>query len=362
MMVTVAKSLDVPIKLLFPRPHEPSADITKPPQLSMLGLGDIVLPGIMIGLALRFDLYMFYWRKQKKIEKTRDNVEVEMESDSYSEGSRLGNSTGSSKDKDGGHNERTTKQQQIEIIKAPYRNVGGAWGERFWTSSTLPLTLSASHLEPSSFPKTYFHASIVGYVLGMLATLGVMQVYAHAQPALLYLVPGVLGSLFLTALTRGELQEMYAFTDADEDIEDGENSREGDARELGEQKDSKEREKKQSTSWLGILSKGKHEKSSKKVEKALAQHVEEDDVNESSAEREHEPTKTSHMSKGSHPDGKPRQLFSLVIEGPPPRQKHVETITSTLADGQLENKERKRSSIDESNGVVRRSSKRQRTS
>jgi len=47
-MVTVAKSFDAPIKLLFPRNIGAS-----PP--SMLGLGDIVIPGIFVALVLRFD-------------------------------------------------------------------------------------------------------------------------------------------------------------------------------------------------------------------------------------------------------------------------------------------------------------------
>ena len=34
----------------------------------------------------------------------------------------------------------------------------------------------------------------------MLFMLGVMQVYGHTQPALLYLVPGTLGMLWDTAL------------------------------------------------------------------------------------------------------------------------------------------------------------------
>jgi minor histocompatibility antigen H13 len=66
LMVTVAKNLDQPIKLLFPRPDAPGAE-GKPPvkSYSMLGLGDIVLPGLMIGLALRFDLHMYYLKKQQ---------------------------------------------------------------------------------------------------------------------------------------------------------------------------------------------------------------------------------------------------------------------------------------------------------
>lgn len=50
-MLTVAKSIDAPIKLLFPRNW--SAD---PPEFSLLGLGDIVLPGVFIAMCLRFDI------------------------------------------------------------------------------------------------------------------------------------------------------------------------------------------------------------------------------------------------------------------------------------------------------------------
>jgi minor histocompatibility antigen H13 len=53
-------------------------------------------------------------------------------------------------------------------------------------------------------------------------TLGVMMVWNHAQPALLYLVPGVLGSLWLTALARGELDLMWSYT---EDIGEEEKSK-----------------------------------------------------------------------------------------------------------------------------------------
>jgi minor histocompatibility antigen H13 len=82
MMVTVATKLDVPIKLLFPRPDgcvvpvgaaEGSAEmeeyfrcIAKKRTMAMLGLGDIVVPGMMIAFALRFDLYLHYLMKQDR--------------------------------------------------------------------------------------------------------------------------------------------------------------------------------------------------------------------------------------------------------------------------------------------------------
>jgi len=49
-MVTVAKSFDAPVKLLFPKNI-----FAEQLQFSMLGLGDIVLPGVLIAFLLRFD-------------------------------------------------------------------------------------------------------------------------------------------------------------------------------------------------------------------------------------------------------------------------------------------------------------------
>lgn len=68
-MVTVAKGLDVPIKFLFPRQISTSIDITVESKLrrenanfwgdrvdfSMLGLGDVVIPGFLLALLIRFD-------------------------------------------------------------------------------------------------------------------------------------------------------------------------------------------------------------------------------------------------------------------------------------------------------------------
>ncbi|KAF2098010.1 hypothetical protein NA57DRAFT_66492 [Rhizodiscina lignyota] len=196
MMVTVAKSLDIPIKLLFPRPPEPGV----PPEQAkrthaMLGLGDVVLPGIMIGLALRFDLYMFYLKKQRKLQKPA----------TIDEQGRVGYDT--------------------VVIKDPYTTLSGKWGDAFWSHSwtgrfLIPVIDTSSPLskyDETTFPKPYFHASVAGYLLGLLTTLGVMHVFHHAQPALLYLVPGVLLSLLLAGAVRGELKEMWEFTEAEEE-------------------------------------------------------------------------------------------------------------------------------------------------
>ncbi|KAK2760288.1 hypothetical protein FQN54_002356 [Arachnomyces sp. PD_36] len=200
LMVTVATKLDIPVKLLFPRPSGPEED-PDIMSLAMLGLGDVVIPGMMIGLALRFDIFLHYYRKQKSVE--------------------------------GGKS----------VVKPQYRNATGGWGERFWTTRTPSSSFpeeEVSYREAKSFTKTYFYAGVIGYTIGMIATLLVMQFFQHAQPALLYLVPGVLISLWGTAFFKGDIKPMWGFYDATDDEEEDEK---------GEEKDKKDKKEEDKSTW-----------------------------------------------------------------------------------------------------------------
>lgn len=135
-MVTVAKSIDGPIKILFPRSLERNADGKL--DLSLLGLGDIVIPGFFLALLLRFDAH---------------NAAVSTE------------------------------------------------------------TTNVHH----AFPKPYFHSALIAYVLGLATTLFIMIQFNAAQPALLYLVPACLGSSWICAITRGQLVELFAYSEEEEE-------------------------------------------------------------------------------------------------------------------------------------------------
>ncbi|CAN0878111.1 Signal peptide peptidase [Linum grandiflorum] len=115
-MVSVAKSFDAPIKLLFP-----TADAARP--YSMLGLGDIVIPGIFVALALRFDVS---------------------------------------------------------------RGKGGQ----------------------------YFKSAFLGYTVGMVLTIIVMNWFKAAQPALLYIVPSVIGFLAAHILWNGDVKPLLEFDES----------------------------------------------------------------------------------------------------------------------------------------------------
>jgi len=62
-MVTVAKGLDAPIKLMFPREGNATQIAEGKMQFSMLGLGDIVVPGLFINILVRLDAHLGGGRK-----------------------------------------------------------------------------------------------------------------------------------------------------------------------------------------------------------------------------------------------------------------------------------------------------------
>ena len=129
-MVTVAMNIDAPIKLSFP------VDLTAtPPKFSMLGLGDIVIPGIFIALCLKFDI-------------------------------------------DSGLQAAANKVRDI--------------------------------------PQRYFHWCFGGYVVGIVTTFIIMTVFEHAQPALLFLVPGCCVSILLLAAKNKEFDKLWKYEENSE--------------------------------------------------------------------------------------------------------------------------------------------------
>jgi minor histocompatibility antigen H13 len=128
-----------------------------------------------MAMALRVDLYLHYMRKQKRTSVNKENP-----------------------------------SNKNETGKVPYIEATGVWGERYWTAASSNASTAA---DGARFSKVYFKASIVGYIIAMLVTMAVMHHFKHGQPALLYLVPGVLGALWGTAWVRGELTLMWEYSE-----------------------------------------------------------------------------------------------------------------------------------------------------
>lgn len=61
--------------------------------------------------------------------------------------------------------------------------------------------------------KSYFYSTLIGYLIAIITTVVIMIVFDHGQPALLYLVPGVLLAVLLTAAVKGELKQVYEWNE-----------------------------------------------------------------------------------------------------------------------------------------------------
>jgi len=142
-MVTVAKNIDAPIKILFPTDW--SAD---PPKFSLLGLGDIVIPGIFMAMCLRYDILRSL------------NVRAV--------------------------NDLADKGDSQAVLDAMKRAVQTA-------------------------PRPYFYGCVIGYVIAIITTVVIMLVFEHGQPALLYLVPACLGATLINACRFGELTKLFEY-------------------------------------------------------------------------------------------------------------------------------------------------------
>ncbi len=169
-MVSVAKNIEGPVKLMFPKlqaaidlikkekgeDHEYAGKAYDPREYNMIGLGDIVIPGVYVALMLRFDIYLYKRAKN--------------------DFSKFGFS---------------------------FKNM------------------------------KYFIITFVFYNLGIIITLSSMYFFNHAQPALLYLVPCTLISSSLLALQQKEFDLLWKFNeekvdkkDDDEDEDDDDDTKE----------------------------------------------------------------------------------------------------------------------------------------
>lgn len=189
-MVTVATKVQVPIKLEIPRPMnlkelESGIDPSHSRATAMLGLGDVVVPAMYLALCLRFDIYQFY---EKAItyaygETPEKNPQAISLSDIDEDEAR--SPTPSADD----------QEEQEERILLPF------------------------HLA-QPYPKPYFSAGIVAYVLGLIVTIFVMHVFKAGQPALLYLCPAIAFSTISVAYYKGELKQLFKYRDQEPDEED----------------------------------------------------------------------------------------------------------------------------------------------
>ncbi|CAK7268236.1 hypothetical protein SEPCBS57363_002993 [Sporothrix epigloea] len=183
-MVTVATTVEAPIKIVA----------ASGGQSGMLGLGDIVLPGLYICLCLRYDLYQHYAKQIRHVETILTSTEQAGSPKSVAETMAMPTTT--------------TKTTVTREVKSPYIDPQGRWGDRLWTRAANPTTPG---LTAARFAKPYFVTSMIAYVIGLMGAMLAMIVTRKGQPALFYLVPVMLLATWGRAALTGDLKGMWAY-------------------------------------------------------------------------------------------------------------------------------------------------------
>lgn len=173
---------------------------------SLLGLGDIAIPGLLACLALRYDASRSTDMRARAsaAADAMSNAISGLEPDATSR--QIADVTGSAAEKAYDKvADQEAKQRSDSLDGSNQRNSssdGGASGDR-------PLSVSDAVLHQ----RAYFMPVIVAYILGLAMAFAANDITGLGQPALLYLVPCTLLAVVLTASGRGELGRIWQFTD-----------------------------------------------------------------------------------------------------------------------------------------------------
>ena len=188
-MSYVALNLNLPIKLLCP----------SPPSCSLLGLGDMALPGFLIA-----------WAKQQDKKKMRGEI-----SNINSEKRTKGNiSMGKqANDNEEGQREQIDRARTDEQVhnyegidvqnKSVARDIANNSQDQILRSGANQTQSQLSH-------KTgYFATSMICYGIALLLCLCALMIFKTGQPALLYISPSLIIGIMWRACTRGEMREIW---------------------------------------------------------------------------------------------------------------------------------------------------------
>ncbi|KAH9599215.1 Peptidase A22B [Trypanosoma melophagium] len=85
------------------------------------------------------------------------------------------------------------------------------------------LVFSTEYVKRGNF---YFYVSLIAYTLSLVNTMGVMIIFEHGQPALLFIVPWLLITFMVATMIRGDFRAVWKYSTG-ELIQSSSNSREG---------------------------------------------------------------------------------------------------------------------------------------
>jgi len=185
-MVSVATSLpSLPVVLHF-------SSWIDPDRTNMLGLGDLLIPGMYLCFLYHFDLR----QDALRITQLRKDADEPLDYDEPEH--PLEQEVADDADLDG-----DTPLQHLDLDLELQERDGLILHGGESASNTAPSSKRIAGL------KVYFLLGLLGYALGLYTAVCVVAIFQLAQPALIYLVPGILIPSLSVAALKGELGALW---------------------------------------------------------------------------------------------------------------------------------------------------------
>ena len=195
MKVATSDIVTGPMRLLYPRIPGGTSEAADFP-FSLLGLGDIAVPGLLACLALRYD----------------SSRVVNMKSRAEAAGQAIIDALASLGPSSSGREMASAASEAAsiaydavadkEVLQRDSTVVEGSDG-----GMRVPVSEDVLQQRP------YFTSVVSSYVIGLLMAFAANAVTHLGQPALLYIVPMTLSSVVATGIQRDELFRIWTFTD-----------------------------------------------------------------------------------------------------------------------------------------------------
>eukprot|EP00877_Chromochloris_zofingiensis_P002263 jgi/Chrzof1/12037/Cz06g19010.t1 len=221
--VATSDAITGPTRLLFPRIPGGMGEAAEFP-FSLLGLGDIAIPGLLACLALRYDASRSTDMRARAVAAADAISSALAQLEPGASGTEMANAAAQAAEAaydKVADRELRQRNNTLNGHQASSNSTSSSSRDGDSHGSSSEPDVATHEGQEERMPvsdavlqqRAYFTPVVWSYIGGLLMAFAANNITNLGQPALLYIVPCTLTAVAWTAVSRGELQRIWQFTD-----------------------------------------------------------------------------------------------------------------------------------------------------